>query len=169
MNWVSDLFKNITVSKTLTSACCLTGLALLVLPLYLPEIFEPLPKLWATVALAITVFTGCLVLFWLVSFLKVTLFGFASQRVKKSRAQNLTAFEIGFIYELGKLADESADLRNIDYDKAPFTKLEILDVCKSLKEKGLLNINRYEENLVYLSENGRQKALQLQREEQVAN
>ncbi len=105
----------------------------------------------------------------MVSYLKVTLFGIATQRVKKSRAQNLTEFEIGFIYELGKLADESADLRNIDYNKAPFTKLEMLDVCKSLKEKGLLNINRYEENLVYLSESGRQKALQLQREEQVAN
>ncbi len=164
MNWISEIFKNITVSKNLTGACFLTGISLLVIPSYFPDAFESLPKLWATVVLAIVVFSGCLVCFWGLQFLKVIFFNLVSETVQHSRAQKLTELQSVIIYRLGDFPDEPMDLRDIDYKAAPFTKLEILDACKSLQEKGLIRINRFEENSISLSESGRKKALQLQRE-----
>ncbi|MCG9704014.1 hypothetical protein [Photobacterium damselae] len=169
MNWISELFKNITVSKTLTSACFLTGLTLLVLPSYLPDMFGQLPKILATVVLAITVFTGCLVFFWGGNLLKVVLFAFFSLKVQESRAKKLSNAEIELISFLGTYADKSFDLRGFNYDEANFTKLEILARCNTLKDKGLLCINPYNENIIFLSESGRKKALKLQKEEQEKN
>ncbi|WP_305812533.1 hypothetical protein [Photobacterium leiognathi] len=167
MNWISELFKNITVSKTLTSACFITCLTLLALPSYLPDIFEQLSKTWATVALAITVFTGCLIFFWGGSLLKATLLDFISLKIQESRAKKISDDEIKLIFFLGTYyADKPFDLREFDYEKASFTKLGVLAICNSLKDKGLLRINTFNENVVYLSDSGRKKALELQKEEQ---
>ncbi|AVF74737.1 MULTISPECIES: hypothetical protein [Vibrio] len=161
MNWISDIFKDITVSKTLTAACFITGVTLLVAPRLFPSMFEALPKVWATGLLGVVVFSGCLLTFWGIQFVKDKIVGFMKVRAQYARSQNLTELELSFIYLLGELADKTADLDNIDYRKAPFSKLELLDVCRSLNEKGLLDINAWNENLVYLSESGRKKALEL--------
>ncbi|WP_165313017.1 hypothetical protein [Vibrio ziniensis] len=169
MNWISEIFKNVTVSKTLTGACCITGLALLMLPTIFPNILEPLPKVWATVVLGVTVFCGCLQIFWGLSYFKNAILSFVSDKAQKVRSKNLSELELCLIYKLGEVADEWADIRNIDYSSAPFTKLEILEVCRALEEKGLLKINSFHETLVKLSSKGRSKVLELQKENAVNN
>ncbi|GEK16239.1 hypothetical protein [Aliivibrio fischeri] len=169
MNWVSEIFKNVTVSKTLTGACCLTGLALLVIPAIFPDILEPLPKIWATAMLGLTVFTGCLQVFWGFSYSKNAILNFFSSKAQKARSKNLSELELCLIYQLGEVVDEWSDIRNIDFSAAPFTKLEILEVCRALEEKGLLKINSFHETMVRLSGTGRIKALELQKESAVSN
>ncbi len=44
MNWVSEIFKDITVSKTLTGACFITGISLLFAPTLFPDTLEAIPK-----------------------------------------------------------------------------------------------------------------------------
>ncbi|BDR36533.1 hypothetical protein PDY_35810 [Photobacterium damselae subsp. damselae] len=90
-------------------------------------------------------------------------------KVQESRAKKLSNTEIELISFLGTYADKSFDLRDFNYDEANFTKLEILARCNTLKDKGLLCINPYNENIIFLSESGRKKALKLQKEEQEKN
>ncbi|MDN3699358.1 hypothetical protein QWY97_18735 [Vibrio cortegadensis] len=169
MNWVSEIFKNVTVSKTLTGACCITGLALLITPTIFPNILEPLPKAWATVVLGVTVFSGCLQVFWGLSYSKIAILALLSDKAQKARSKNLSKLELSLINQLGEVVDEWWDIRNINYSSAPFTKLEILEACRVLEGKGLLKINSFHETKVRLSSNGRIKALELQKESAVSN
>ncbi|MGR5356590.1 hypothetical protein [Vibrio chagasii] len=164
MNWISEIFKNVTVSKTLTGACCITGLSLLITPVMFPDVLEPLPKPWATLVLGVTVFSGCLQVFWILSYLKDAIFGFIANESRKVRSKNLSELELGLILHLAEIADEWADIRNIDYRSAPFSKLEILEACRILESKGLVRINSFHETLVRLSGSGRTRALVLQKE-----
>ncbi|MEF1312388.1 hypothetical protein QTO01_20255 [Vibrio mytili] len=161
MNWISDIFKDITVSKTLTAACFIMGLSLLTAPRLFPSMFEAVPKVWATGLLGLVVFSGCLLTFWGIHFVINKIVGFMRSIAQYFRSQNLTSLELGFIYRLGQFSDTSTNLDDVDYRNAEFSKLELLDTCRTLNEKGLLDINVWNENLVSLSESGRKKALEL--------
>ncbi|WP_188008861.1 hypothetical protein [Grimontia hollisae] len=165
MNWISDIFKDITVSKTLTTACFITGMSLLTTPRLFPHIFEAVPKVWATGLLGVVVFSGCLLAFWGLQSVKSKIVGFIKNIAQYIRSNKLSELELEFIYLLGKLADKTVDLDNINYREVMVSKLELLDVCRTLKEKGLLDINMWNENLVSLSENGRKKALELHKKQ----
>ncbi|HGZ6434060.1 TPA: hypothetical protein ACOLXW_004372 [Vibrio parahaemolyticus] len=169
MNWVSEIFKDITVSKTLTGACFITGISLLFIPTFFPDTLEALPKSWATGTLGVVVFSGCLLLFWGLRAIRERIVRFITTKTQNSRSQSLTDFELSFVFELGKLADKTMNLDNINYNAATFSKLELLDVCRTLKEKGLLDVNCNDENLVSLSENGRKKALELHKAQALKN
>ncbi|MCX9527430.1 hypothetical protein IG547_08210 [Vibrio cholerae] len=169
MNWISDIFKDIAVSKSLTGACFITGLSLFFAPTFFPNTFDALPKIWATGTLGVIVFSGSLLVFWGLRSVKESIFGFLTTKAQHRRSQRLSDFELNFIFELGKLADKTADLNNINYDLAPFSKLELLDSCRTLEEKGLLDINLFDENLVSLTENGRKKALELHKAHALRN
>ncbi|EJC6860299.1 hypothetical protein [Vibrio parahaemolyticus] len=169
MNWVSEIFKDITVSKTLTGACFITGISLLFAPAFFPDTLEALPKGWATGTLGVVVFSGSLLMFWGLRVVKEGIVSFITTKTQNSLSQSLTDFELSFIFELGKLADKTADLDNINYNSVSFSKLELLDVCRTLKEKGLLDVNCFDENLVSLTENGRKKALELHKAQALKN
>ena len=64
---------------------------------------------------------------------------------------------------MANLADESLDLRSINYSEINLPKLEVLQVASALSKKGLIRINSYEENLISLTSRGRERALQIQR------
>jgi len=59
---------------------------------------------------------------------------------------------------------EAFNLEGVNYRNAPYTHLELLQVAYQLKRKGLVRVNSYNENLVSLSEDGRKRALELQRQ-----
>ncbi|MEZ8426516.1 hypothetical protein AB6C64_04265 [Vibrio cyclitrophicus] len=169
MNWVSEIFKNVMVSKRLTGACCVTGLALLVTPTIYPEILEPLPKAWATAVLGITVFSACLQAFWGVSYLENVISNFVSYKAQQARINNLSEFELNLISQLGETVEQWSDLNNIDYSSVPFTKLKILEVCRMLRDIGLVEINSYHETQIRLSKAGRIKALEQQQNNSTEN
>ncbi|MFG6416379.1 hypothetical protein ACG02S_21015 [Roseateles sp. DC23W] len=56
------------------------------------------------------------------------------------------------------------NLENIDYSRAPGTKLEFHELAKGLESKVLVSINAWDDNLISLTEKGRERALAMRRQ-----
>ncbi|MDN3699225.1 hypothetical protein QWY97_18025 [Vibrio cortegadensis] len=68
------------------------------------------------------------------------------------------------IDHLGEVVDKWTDIREVSLIAAPCTMLEMLEICRGLEDKGLLEINRIHETWVRLNGTGRVKALELQKQ-----
>ena len=163
MNWISEVFKHVTVSRSLIFAVFVTSAALIFGQEYFPNIIKPLPDLWAIGMSGALIFSGVLLLWWIVPAIWNIAFRSCKGLANFIRSRVLDDLEKSLLLTLGELADESLDLRRINYSDINHSKLEILDATRRLKSKGLVDTNFLEENLVYLTALGRAQALKLQR------
>jgi len=161
MQWLSDIFKHITISRPLTGAVFLTSASLLFGPNVLPGFFETLPREFKTPFIAAFIFSGVILLIWLIPSLYKTIKKHTSTALKFLLSIALTENEEALIKVLADFADESLDLRQLDYTTGAVSKLELLAIAASLSRKGLVAINPYEENLIRLSRQGRSRAIQI--------
>lgn len=161
MEWLSELVKHITLSRTLSGATFVTSASLMLGHKWLPGYIEPLPKEWGTPTSAALIFSGALLFFWLVPAVWKVGTSAIIWIPKNFLSKSLSPNEKALMQVLAKLADESLNLNHLAYQSGVLTKLEVLDVTASLARKGLLDINPFEENLVCLSSKGRRRALAL--------
>lgn len=163
MEWLSDLIKHITISRSFTGAVFFTSGSLLTGPKWFPAYFEPLPKDWIVPATGALIFSGVLLLFW---FLPVAWTVGTKTLLwipQYLHSRRLNAAEEALMFVLADVADEYLNLANLDYASGKLSKLEVLALSSSLSRKGLVRINEYDENLIRLSPQGRQRALELRR------
>jgi hypothetical protein len=162
MDWLADILKNLALSKTLVAAVFVTSLVMywgpIVAPKYVPELQAELKPY----AFAVMVLTGCLLALW-----GAAAIWSASQRSLRSTARalagsSLSEAENGFIFALAKNPTRSLNLEDIDYSSGLYTKLELHQLSKRLQNKGLVRINDWDDNLVSLTELGRERALEIQ-------
>ena len=168
MEWLSELLKHIANSRSFTGAVFVTSGSLLIGPKWFTSYFEVLPKQWIVPTTGALIFSGVLLSFWLTPAawkLSVkAIFWFP----KYFHSRALTEHEEVLMFILADLADESLNLASLNYTTGALSKLEVLALSSSLSRKGLVTINQFSENLVTLSAQGRQRALELKAKRRAA-
>jgi hypothetical protein len=163
MEWLSELIKHITISRSFTGAVFITSGALVFGNWWWPDYFDPFPKEWAIPANGALIFSGTLLLFWIIPAVWRTSVNAIFWIPKRIRSRSLSPNEEGLIEILANLADEPLNLERLNYAAGVFSKLEVLELSAGLERKGLVEINPYDENLVKLSAEGRRRALLIKR------
>lgn len=161
MEWLSEIIKHINASITFTAALFITSTALIIGPSYYPSLFNELDGKWKIGAVGMAVFSATMIIVWLIPKLWQGAKSIFTKGSIALSSKSLSANEKDLISALGRLADESLNLRNLNYSEVGLSKLEVLALSKKLSGKGLVDINMFEENLISLSSLGRDKAIKL--------
>lgn len=168
MNWVTDLLKHLELSKVGTAALFLTSLAFLVAPHYLPNVIEGPPSEWRWVIWALCIFSGILLAIWGIGALWGLLRSLPRKVRRATATLTFTPHENGFLAFMGKEHPNSTlDLDHINNPEG--SKLETLGICASLERKGLLWISPVDTDYVRLTDAGRERALELLRQQRPGN
>lgn len=161
MEWLSELVKQITISKSFTFALFIASATLLFGNIIFPTEIEPVT---GTVKLALIggfAFSGSLLIVWL-SHTSLTFLSNAKRSIAMGWVgRNLSEGELALIEAAGTKANEPLNLSLADYSQMPISKLEILHIANCLREKGYVAPNHYDETIVRLTPKGRKKALEL--------
>jgi hypothetical protein len=164
MDWLADILKDLAISKTLVGAIFVTAVVMYFGPILAPGQVPALQKEFAPYLFAVMVLTGCLLALWgMAGALN------ASRAGIEKTATALTSFKLidterAILFYLAKDPTQPMNLDNIDYTRASGTKLEFHQLAKGLAGKGLVYINDLNDNLISLTEKGRDRALEIQRQ-----
>ena len=165
MTWLTDLIKHLSLSKSFTGALFITSLAILAGPELSPELFDPVPAYWRWLVVASCIFSFTLLAFWAAPPVFLGVVSVPNRVRNNPRVNPPTKVENAFLYYMGE--NYPNGICNIDaIDHSNISKLELLQLCKSLNRKGMISINTYDDDIVSLTERGREYALQLTRQEQ---
>jgi hypothetical protein len=164
MDWLADILKNLTISKTLVAAVFVTSVVMYVGPILLPDGVPKLQTEYAPYLFATMVLTGFLLSFWGIaafwSLIKMSMRSAARVLVDST----LSEPEIALLFFIAKDPTQPINLNHIDYSNAPGSKLEFHHLTKQLEAKGLARINELNDNLVSLTDLGRERALKIQKQ-----
>lgn len=163
MSWVTDLLKHLELSKVAAAALFFTSLAFLVAPSYLPIVIDGPPSEWRWAVWALCIFSGILLAIWSIGALW-RLLRWVSRGLRNATVSfRLTPAEQKFLAFMGiQYPNGVLDLDNLQY--LDTNKLETLEICRTLREKGLVNKTFMDENYVSLSSTGQREALALIRQ-----
>lgn len=169
MDWLADILKNLTISKTLVAAVFVTSVVMYAGPILAPDGVPKLQSEYVPYLFAAMVLTGCLLLFWgLAAFWRLTRTSMRSA-ARVLTDSTLSEPETALLFLMANDPTQPINLDNIDYSRAPGSKLEFHHWTKQLEDKGLARINEWDDNLVSLTDLGRERALKIQRQVKSGN
>lgn len=163
MDWITDIIKHMTVSRSVTGAAFITSAVLLIGHQFYPTYIESVPEGWSWAVLTVFVFTSCLIGTWAVQ----GCYKFVSSVITKMKnSRPLPAIdenERNLLYLLAKSADRPLNLEELFHRaQGQVSKLTLLHVTDELAQKGYVTKNPFEENLVSLTKRGRANALEVE-------
>lgn len=164
MDWLPALLKQLSIARSAIIALLVASAAIFFGSILAPDYFDSLPKEWSIVVIGIFVFSACLVILWGLSYAWAAIKKVGGALTKDISARWLNDLERSLLLGMAERPTESFNLEGVNYRDVSFTHLELLQVAYQLKRKGLARVNSYNENLVTLSESGRKRALELQRQ-----
>lgn len=164
MDWLPALLKHLSIARSAIVALLVASAAVYFGPRIAPNYVDSLPKEWSAVVGGIFVFSACLVTLWGSANAWSAIQRAAGALTTKLSARRLNDLERSLLLGMAEQPTESFNLEGVDYRNSPYTHLELLQVAYQLQRKGLVRVNSYHENLVSLSEGGRKRALELQRQ-----
>jgi hypothetical protein len=160
VDWLPNLLKNLTLSRTFSGALFLASFFLLALPHFREDLIEPVPVGWRWLVAGICIFSGALLFFWSVHGVWKLLLKVPASARNFMPARPLSEAEKAFLIFMG--TDFPNESFNADDMRHKHTsKLELLEMCKQLQVAGLVSINPIYDNLISLTGKGREKALLL--------
>lgn len=164
MDWLKDIIKDLAISKALIAAIFVTAVVMYFGPIFAPAHVPALPRDFLPYLFATMVLTGCLLALWG----SVGLWHASRAGIQKT-AETLTNpslvdTEKAFLFLLAMNPSKPINLDDIDYSRAFGTKLEFHQLAKGLQRKGLVRINGWDDDLISLTEKGRERALEIQRQ-----
>jgi hypothetical protein len=160
VEWLSDLIKHLTISRSVTGAIFVTALVMTIGSSFFPGVVPSLPAQWSPAAFAALIFSGSLLLFWsLGGIWGITARGIGAA-FRARAASNLRGDEAVLLHELGRDPNCSLNLEYVNYARIGIPKLELLDTVHRLQNKGLVEFDGY---LVSVTLAGQKRALDLQR------
>lgn len=169
MDWLADILKNLTISKALVAAIFVTTMVMYFGPILIPNGVPKLQPELVPYLFAAMVLTACLLTFWgSVALWNLTRISMQSAARVLSDS-SLSEPETALLFVMAKDPTQPINLDNIDYSSAPGTKLEFHHWTKRLETKRLVRINEWDDNLVSLTDLGREKALEIQRQVKNSN
>ena len=164
MDWLKDIVKHLEISRTLVAAVFVASVAMFCAPYIAPMDVPRLAEELLPFLFGVMVLTGALLSIWSL----MGLWALSKQGVQRTSKvfanSSLSEAESMILLVLGRNPTTPLDLENIDYEQAPATKLEFHQLAAHLATKGLVRINDWDENLVSLTQTGRARALELQRQ-----
>jgi hypothetical protein len=163
MEWLSGIIKELKISKVLVAAIFSTSVVMHFGPAVTPTNIPRLPSELAGYIFATMLLTGFLLLFWGASWIFRLSTQGARSAVKALRVKELTDQEKALLFFMARDPSEPINLNQVNYDRAPGTKLEFHHWTKTLEKKGLATINPWDDNLISLTDAGRERALEIQR------
>ena len=163
MDWLPSLLKHLSISRSGIVAVFITAAALYVGPKYIPEYVDAIPSPWSHLVQASLIFSGCLVIFWVLSSLFRSTSNALYSLLQLFRSNMLNDNEIGLLVALGQSPNIPLNIERIDFQssEAPLSELELLQVLNCLTKKGLISVNPFASNLFSLTDRGKQKALEV--------
>lgn len=164
MDWIPILLKQLDISRAFIAAIFLTSLVLYLGPRFVPDYVEAVPPGWSLIVIGALVFSGSLLLWW-----SLVSGSVLSGRICKSivtfiKAWSLSEEEIDVLLAMSVNPDEPLNLERINYQEINVSKLEIMQMMRTLEGKGLVSLNPYRQTLISLTPNGQKRALKLYRE-----
>ena len=160
MGWLSDLLKNLTLSRSAAGALFVATLLLVVLPRRFPLVFQPVPNQWAWLVVGLCIFSCALLVFWLVQAAVSAMRHLPALARSAIPQQPSTDLEATILCIIG-LKDPNGVLNLDELNHQYISKLEFLQACKALERKGLVEFNPFSSDLVGLTNSGRSRALEL--------
>jgi hypothetical protein len=164
MDWLPALLKHLSIARSAIGALLVASAAMYFGPRIEPNYIDSLPKEWATVVGGIFVFSACLVTFWSAASAWIAIQKVGNVLTTTLAARRLNDLERNLLLGIAEQPTEAFNLERENYRNVSWTHLELLQAAYQLERKGLVRVNRYNENLVSLSEGGRKRALELQRQ-----
>jgi len=164
MDWLADILKNLTVSKALVAAVFVTSAVMYFGPILSPSNVPKVQSEFMPYLFAGMVLTGCLLLFWGVSWAWLLVKTSVRSAAKIFTDSRLSEPETALLIFMAKDPTQPINLDRIDYSRALGTKLEFHHWTKQLQAKGLVRINAWDDNLIDLTDLGRKRALEIQRQ-----
>ena len=163
MNWLPELLKNISVSRSVAGALFIATTCMLVLPAQFPSRFPEVPDEWRWLVGGLAFFSGALLTLWCFSGTWKLVAKTPAALRKALPERELTSMEASFIALLGQ-HDPNGALNIADLDQSKISRLETFQMCKGLQTLGLVELNPFHKELVSLTDRGRAKALLLLRQ-----
>lgn len=162
MDWLADIVKNLTISKTLVFAVFVTTVVMHFGPTYAVNFVPKFQPEYASYLFAIMVLTGVLLLFWGLAAVWQLTRRSLQGAARIFRSPSLSQSEVNLLFSMARDPTEPMDLDRLDYSRAQGTKLEFHQIAKRLEAKGLVRINPWNDNLLTLTDLGRDRALAIQ-------
>ncbi len=163
MDWIPALLKHLGLSKSVVAAGFVTSVVLYAGPRIAPAYVDPVPREWSPVVVAVLVFSGFLLLLWAAGGVWARLRSNMAAASAAFASHQLNQLEMQFLHALGENPSEPLNLERVDYTVLQLSRLEVLELVDGLRRKGLVSLNPYSLELVSLTSNGRQRALDIQR------
>ncbi|MBA4681509.1 MAG: hypothetical protein H2075_01865 [Pseudomonas sp.] len=164
MEWLTDIIKRLEISKPLVSAVFITSTVMYFGPDLAANNIPRSPENFLPALFGVMTLTGCLLIFWSISEAWTLITSSIKKTSQTFKNGSLSEAEVAILHVLGRDPTTPLDLGSIDYSVAPATKLEFHHIVSKLEEKGLVYINGFDEDLISLTKQGRDKALDLHRE-----
>jgi hypothetical protein len=166
LEWLKGILEHLAVSRALVAAVFLTACTMLWGPAIAPEIVPASPDAWRPLLFGAMILSGCLLFFWGAT----GAWHFSAELWSSARAalaaRHLTQSEVDLLAAMGDNPREPLRLNAIDYERLPLSRLEFLNVVRSLDHKGLVSMNPYASELVTLTRAGERRALEIHRASQ---
>lgn len=163
MDWIPALLKHLSVSRSVVVSAFVTSLVMYLGPRLAPESVDSVPKEWAWVVPAVLVFSGFMLLIWSLSALWDGLKRRWAAGSALVASFNLGPLEAEILHAMGVNPSEPLNLERVDYDAVRLSRLEVLELVNGLRKKGLVRVNANSSELVFLTDTGRERALEIQR------
>lgn len=158
MNWLPELLKSLSVSRSVASALFIATVCMLALPVLFPSRIPAVPDEWRWLVAGLALFSGSLLLLWSISGIGKALVKAPAALRRALPERGLTTLEASFLALLGSHEPNGA-LNLADLDQSKISKLEMFQMCRGLESLGFLELNPWHSELVSLTDKGRAKAL----------
>ncbi len=163
MDWIVDLLKHMAISRSIVAAVFVTAVVMVVGQHLFPNLVPSVPQPWAPMLFGVMVLTGTLLMFWAIAIAWSSTLRFFSSATTNTSPPELNNNHHSLLAALGKNPSEPLNLDNINYESAPFSKLEVLQWVSELEKNNMVSTNPWNENLVTLTQIGREQALKIER------
>ena len=161
MEWLTDLLKHLNLSRSVVAAVFVASGAQYFGARYWPMYVEPAPKGWGFAIFMAFILTATLLFFWAATGIWSAVTRAAKNASQSFVARSLSNRESEILVAMAGDPNRPLNVDDIDYQRLPVSKLELLSILRSLGQKGLVSDNPYASCLYSITDAGQQRALEL--------
>lgn len=165
MDWLTEIIKQLQTSHAFVSAVFVVCISILLGHSFIPSIIPQVPDEWKLPLIGGLLFSSTLLLFLIIPYIWKYFSKSINNKTQEVRALSLSDHERSFLYNLAVMIEDSREdflnLGSLDYSIMNASKLELQEIVTDLSNKGLIDINFLDPNLISFTSKGRTRALEI--------
>lgn len=165
MDWLPEILKQLQTSRALVTAAFVVCLFILFGHIISPNLIPQTPDNWKLPVMGGLLFSSTLLVFIIVPFLWQYFYKIIINRTQNIRTSKLSNDEQHCLYNMALMIEGSrvdfVNLSNLNYSNMSISKLELQEIISKLSNKGLVDVNPFDSNLISFTDSGRRKALEI--------